>query len=312
VSKSDAFFAHVFLPTYDDSSREIIEFDYNKEKDAFISKEGDLCNFHPWSATDDFLTPQQETSKIEFLARLDKSINELQKDRLKKVVLSRVFHINRKMTNIEDIIYPLAQAYPQSLVYHTNHPRFGEWIGATPELLFARDGWQIDTMALAGTLPRESTSIWSDKLLNEHEYVANDIVNTFNALGAKMVTRVGPQERLVGPVKHLETKFTFQIGVTNEALIRSLHPTSAICGYPRETASQWIAQNESHQRRMYCGLIEIQNKACSSFYVNLRCAQVFHQHLELYAGVGLTRYSHSHEEWRETERKLETIGQLFT
>lgn len=310
MSKSKQFFAHVWLPTKD-AVREVFTFEYNTESEDFISTEGHLCNFYPWSASNHFLLAQTETAEIKFIELLEKSIAELKQDQLKKVVLSRVCHVNHHLKKMEDIIASIAQLYPQSLVYHLNHPEYGEWIGATPELLFSREGDEIETMALAGTLPKESSAEWSEKLLDEHEYVAHDVIHTFEGLGAKLSNRIGPIERHVGPVKHLESRFTFRSGVSNEILASSLHPTSAVCGYPREIAAQWIMSNEPHERRLYCGLIAIRKDNSCSYYVNLRCGQVFNDHLELYAGVGITRHSESNEEWQETERKLETIAQFF-
>ena len=310
MGRSKPFYAHVWLPNKDEI-REDFTFEYNQDSKEFISAEGHKCNFYPWSASHHCLLPQTETAEIKFITLLEKSIAELKQDILKKVVLSRVRHVNRQLKKMEDIIATMAELYPQSLVYHLNHPHYGEWIGATPELLFSREGDEIETMALAGTLPTKSSAECSEKLLDEYEYVAHDVLKTFEELGAKLTNRKGPLERHVGPVKHLESRFTFRTGVSNEILSRSLHPTSAVCGNPRQIAAKWIMSNEFHERRLYCGLIAIQKGNSCSYYVNLRCGQVFDDHLELFAGVGITRYSESKEEWQETEKKLETIAQFF-
>jgi isochorismate synthase len=305
MSSKDTFFARLYLP-HAGGIREVLIMKYVQDLDCYRSIDGTICRVFPWSSPSDYHLSQSSTGRERFIDLVNHSISESKKGLLKKVVLSRVELIERKK-DPENIVHELAESHRHGLVYHLKHPLFGEWMGATPELLFSRNGNEFETMALAGTLPAKSAQAWSTKLLEEHHYVVEDLLDAFRKQGVVNARKTGPNERLAGTIKHLETRFTFQSTASDDVWRQQLHPTSAICGSPKKLATQWISQNESHERRLYCGLIGIEWTDRSAYYVNLRCAQVFDTHYELFAGVGLTESSDPKEEWEETERKLDTI-----
>lgn len=310
MDSENSAFARLYLPA-DNGCREFLSFHFDAALDAFRSGGGDILRIHPWSDSQDFLCPQSATHHKQFADAVLRSIDALKTSKLKKVVLSRLCGIEHQGNQSEDVFTRLAQGHQNALVYHLRHPRYGEWIGATPELLFSREGLELKTMALAGTLPVEAPSMWSKKLLEEHEFVVQDVLAAFQQLRAEHIKREGPHDLVAGAVKHLKTSFAFQTAASNDDLRMVLHPTSAICGFPRNLAARWIAENESHERRLYCGLLGIERKHNSFYFVNLRCAQILGNRIELFAGVGLTAQSIVEDEWKETERKLDTIRKQF-
>jgi isochorismate synthase len=58
------------------------------------------------------------------------------------------------------------------------------------------------------------------------------------------------------------------------------------------------------------GPVNIQDS--SAIFVNLRTAQITHDHAFLYAGAGITEDSIPEKEWEETEMKCEIMGRFFT
>ena len=76
-------------------------------------------------------------------------------------------------------------------------------------------------------------------------------------------------------------------------------------------ARRVIAQVESHDRAYYSGFSGPVSQDEAHLYVNLRCAHLFPTHATLYAGGGLLHESDFDAEWRETERKLTTMADLF-
>ena len=302
-------FAYLYLPK-STGNREFFSFEYDIDSGHFQNRDGKVLRIYPWSVSENFLSSQATTQFVDFASVAARSIEELNRNELMKVVISRVQCIERSFS-VHEAFQRLVQLHPEAMVYHLRHPKFGEWIGATPELLFAREGCKFHTMALAGTLPVDDASVWSQKLLDEHEFVVQDVLAAFRELEVEKISRSGPHERLAGSVKHLESRFTFQSRVSDDVLRKVLHPTSAICGYPRGLAAKWIADNEYHERRLYCGLLSIEDADKSYVFVNLRCAQLFEKRLDLFAGVGLTALSEIQDEWRETERKLNTIQSQF-
>jgi isochorismate synthase len=91
-------------------------------------------------------------------------------------------------------------------------------------------------------------------------------------------------------------------------MLQLLHPTSAVCGQPLDTALEFIHKHENHDRQFYTGYlgpVNFQNR--TDIFVNLRCLQVLQKELILYAGAGITQDSIPEREWEETELKLNTL-----
>jgi isochorismate synthase len=96
-------------------------------------------------------------------------------------------------------------------------------------------------------------------------------------------------------------------------MISLLHPTSAVCGVPRDTALDFIGQYENYDRSFYSGFLgPVNMDGESHLYVNIRCMQLFQHQAFLYAGAGVTRESKPEKEWEETEIKINTLMDLLT
>ena len=121
----------------------------------------------------------------------------------------------------------------------------------------------------------------------------------------------GPYTKKAGRLIHLRTDFSFPDNVAGKKLtrlIRSLHPTSAICGMPMEKSLQFIQKLEKHNREYYAGYlgpIGIDDEM--QLFVNLRCMKVLQNELVLFVGSGITSESNPEDEWDETEIKADTL-----
>ena len=94
-------------------------------------------------------------------------------------------------------------------------------------------------------------------------------------------------------------------------MLELLHPTSALCGDPFETAQNFIQENEAFDRNLFGGYIGYVNKNKADLYVNIRCAQYENDSLNLYAGAGITLDSNPEKELIETNNKLKTLLSLI-
>ena len=95
-------------------------------------------------------------------------------------------------------------------------------------------------------------------------------------------------------------------------MLKLLHPTSAICGMPREESIAFLKTTESFDRSFYSGYlgpVNFENK--TTLFVNLRCMQWCGQKAILYAGAGVTIDSIPEKEWEETELKMNTLLQVI-
>ena len=87
-----------------------------------------------------------------------------------------------------------------------------------------------------------------------------------------------------------------------------LHPTSAVCGMPKEFAKEFIRSHEKFDREFFSGYLGPVNlDEETHLFVNLRCMQLNHSNATLYAGAGVTEDSIPHNEWVETQLKCDTL-----
>lgn len=259
------------------------------------------------------------TSKEHFTSIVQESIDAMDNEEFLKVVLSRT-----KEAPLKDGFSPikffhrLCNAYPHAFVSMCYLPSIGLWIGASPETLISMDENGIfKTVALAGTqasngmLPKDAS--WKMKEIEEQALVGRYIINCFKKIRLREFDEKGPRTVSAGHLLHLKTDYSVDTKATNfpqlgTVMLKLLHPTSAVCGMPKEIATKFILDNEKYNRSLYSGFIGpigIQNK--DHLFVNLRCLQLFEDHALLYAGAGITADSDPEKEWKETELKMDTM-----
>ena len=68
-----------------------------------------------------------------------------------------------------------------------------------------------------------------------------------------------------------------------------------------------IKELEEHDRELYCGFLGELNDKKTELYINLRCAKVFKNSLNLYVGGGITNKSEIEKEFEETKIKSQTL-----
>lgn len=239
----------------------------------------------------------------------------LKDGRFEKLVYSR----KRWLTAFHDVSWAEAfrvacQRYVYSYVYLFFSPQTGFWLGATPEILLAGEGKDFRTVALAGTQIMKDGKHeveWSDKNIREQQVVTDYICDRLlrRYITPEVTT---PRTVTAGSLAHLKTEITFRLSQTDELgkLLHALHPTPAVCGVPKEEAYQFIVRNEGYERSYYTGFLGmLQEEGVTELYVNLRCmhANIMDNGVALYAGGGLLSSSTLEEEWKETERKLQTM-----
>jgi len=120
------------------------------------------------------------------------------------------------------------------------HPAYGLWAGASPELLLKKEGNKYYTTALAGTV-RTTTNqppVWNDKLIHEQALVTNGITSHLKNIGIYDLNVSEPKPHQAGPVTHLKTDIDFVTEASIDIVLEALHPTAAVCGFPREEAKE--------------------------------------------------------------------------
>lgn len=244
-------------------------------------------------------------SKQEYMTAGESLLNDLKAGHVEKAILSRVKK-HKGVLNKSQLFQNLEETYPEAFVYEIESSLFGNWIGATPEVLLQSVNSDVSLVSLAGTKSSDDNSNWLEKEKQEQQYVTDFIEQCLNDQNLKVKNRIGPKEHLAGPVKHLKTTFIVDNFNNKVQLLKKLHPTPAVCGIPRGKALETIKNLEQHQRSLYAGMIGEMGQDCN-MYVNLRCMQVIDGIGYLYVGGGYTKDSDPELEWQETERKADTL-----
>ncbi len=255
-----------------------------------------------------------EISNEEYLKQAETFIKSFHKG-FSKAVLSRAYIKNKpKHFDAGKFFINLQSAYPDAFCHLINIPGAGTWIGATPETLLRIHENIAQTISLAGTQPfRENDQIvtWQEKELEEQQIVTDYIESVFQKFKIKDYKKEKVQNLQAGNAIHLVTKFSFNKYYIEKQLgpfISDIHPTPAVCGFPKEKALQLILQTEKHNREYYagyCGPINYRNTTV--LFVNLRCMKIFPDKLTLYIGGGLMAKSYPEKEWEETVLKAKTL-----
>ncbi|PXV60015.1 isochorismate synthase [Dysgonomonas alginatilytica] len=231
----------------------------------------------------------------------------------KKLVLSRTFEISRNEQFSAGLSFQNAcNKYPDNFIFLCNSPESGTWLGCSPEILVSGQNGNWTTDALAGTKKTSDINnnvIWDNKNRLEQQIVIEYMQEQLLKADIKS-TYSEPKTIRSGNLAHLKSEFTFHIDDSSKIgnLLNLLHPSPAVCGFPKKEAFDFIIENEGYDRKYYSGFLgylDVDNK--TDLFVNLRCMQIFKDNLRLFAGGGILPSSELISEWKETEYKLQTI-----
>lgn len=185
------------------------------------------------------------------------------------------------------------------------------FFSTTPELLFRYQDGCLGTVALAGTMSAEkleSELLTSQKDQREHSVVVNFIREKLEKLGLDVSVFKQTCTHLPGVI-HLKTPIQAKPVARNRLfeILSELHPTPAVCGFPREISRPWIRSCEGRTRGQYAGVMGILTKDFWELAVTIRSGSIENEKLRVTAGAGLIAESDAHEEWKELDLKLGNI-----
>ncbi|PSR57174.1 isochorismate synthase [Adhaeribacter arboris] len=265
-----------------------------------------------------------QTPEIDFKNLVQEGIQAIEAGQLEKVVLSRVRATELLPGfDVMDTFIRLQETYPTAFTSLVSIPDTGTWMGASPEILVQVSKNKIfKTVALAGTqaLTPDSNpakAMWQQKEIEEQSMVERYVLNCFKSIRLREYHEIGPRTVLAGNLMHLRTDFTVDMNqvpfpTLGTQMLQLLHPTSAVCGMPKEPATNFIRQKEGYDRAYFSGFLGPVNiNGESNIFVNLRCTQLLEQVALTYAGAGITAESEPDKEWLETRLKMDTMRQVF-
>ncbi len=251
-------------------------------------------------------------SREEYIQLVEAMVEEMRgaktDNELDKVVTARTQFVACN-PNVPKWFDLLSKAYPQAHVYFLNHPEWGCWMGATPELLLAKEGSLLKTMSLAGTRLAGIKDSWGEKEKQEQAYVTDFVKSTLEDCDLSSVEVGEVFTKNAGPIEHLCTRLSAEAKSPQDFIrtAKALHPTPAVCGIPREAAKKVLSDHEGLDRQLYAGFFGENSKDRQQVAVNLRCLTFVPNGVVLWAGGGLTADSVPEDEWTETENKMMTL-----
>lgn len=279
----------------------------NFKPGSILGNESTALGSHSGIATDDYKTLVQQ------------AIDEILAGHFDKVVLSRTEVVKLQHFDLKVVLERLFNLYPTAFTYCFFHPKVGLWMGGFSEQLLRMDRNKFQTMAVAGTQTyHENQIIWGDKEKAEQQFVTDFIVDSLQGQSAQLNIS-DPYTMRAGQVMHLKTDIRGELkpGVGFNEILEVLHPTPAVCGFPKASAQQFLIQNEGYDREYYSGFLGEFNKdfatnaKTTDLYVNLRCLQIKQNEAILYVGGGITKDSNPEKEWQETVNKSLTMKDVL-
>ena len=249
----------------------------------------------------------------DYRLKVANAIDEIGKGVLNKVVLhTQVELVFSK--EIHRLIHKVLAADTEGFRYSFYSAELGLWMGITPEVLVHSTNRDFKTMALAGTRKLEDLDAdpFREKERAEQAWVTKEIVELLNTSADSM--HVGEVETVkAGKLAHLRTviKGEMKSPLTTADIASVLHPTAAVCGYPKRLAYRYIEENELLHRFLYSGYLGRVQKESSSLYVNLRCMSYQEGMIKVYVGAGITADSDPELETEEIRIKTSTLASIL-
>ena len=249
---------------------------------------------------------------------------------LRKVVLARRTTLSlAEPVDALSLVASLRARDPDAYQFALVHPTGAAFVGSTPERLFsARDG-HAASEAVAGTRPRgadegEDAALAYEMLLSakEHEEFAIVREEVRRALagvaeggfrGVRAELEKGVLRHV--SVQHLYARLGARLapGRSEADVLAALHPTPAVCGYPRAAALDAVRRAETFDRGLYAGPTGWVAADSAEFAVAIRSTLVKPggDELHLYAGVGVVAAADSAAEWHELNLKTRPLEALL-
>ena len=248
---------------------------------------------------------------------INSALQDINEGEFDKIVLARKIEIDLlSKPDPFSILSVLRNSNHQTVSFCFQPNQETTFIGATPEVLYRRDGRQIKSEAVAGTRPRGNTPeedeklakdlITNDKELREHFFVTRSLERNLGRLCPQLESSGKVSILKLAQIQHLYVPFSGSLNpnVTDGDILESIHPTPAVGGYPDKTVLQNLHEIEPFNRGWYAAPIGWTATDSATFAVAIRSALIIKNKMYLYSGAGIVEGSSPDKEWEELENKI--------
>lgn len=239
---------------------------------------------------------------------------------LQKIVLSRLHRVPQK--GLSPQILKASAGATQAYRFWFSLTAQSHIFGVSPERLYARQGRQLYTEALAGTRPYPSNSREAEQLRtellqsvkdkHEQEIVRAHLIQSLQTLSSNIHS--SPLSVIpAGAVQHLYTHIQAELkqDVRDAQLAERLHPTPAVNGFPTALAHRRIQELEPHERGWYTGALGFCSREAAEWNVILRMGLIEQEQAHFFVGNGIVEGSDPREEWEELNAKYASLLALL-
>ena len=236
---------------------------------------------------------------------------------IEKLVLGSklIFQLKKKL-NIIQILHKLRLSQANACRYLWKRNKENIIFGASPEKLFSFKEKVLQLEAIAGTEKigfDMETLLRSDKNLREHNFVINYLIENLKFLNIRNYKKGEIKVKKFGNIAHLCTLISAEVNkICPFVLLEKLHPSPAVCGFPKEKALDYLDSLENFDRGNYAspfGWVDVEGNA--DFRVALRGARILNGEIEFIAGSGLVKGSICEKEIDEIKLKLASLANLI-
>jgi len=260
------------------------------------------------------ITPIETYKKAVLAAR-----DAVRSGAITKAVIAREIRVSSSIPiDVHAVLLRLRATFARSYRYSING-----FIGASPELLVEVKGDRIRSHPLAGTTPRTGDPETDDELARkliasmkdqvEHRVVIDVIHEMLLPWCSYLDWEPEPSVLQVANVQHLGTLIEGHLSAVRPSvmeIVRTLSPTPALGGHPRDAALALIADVEELDRGPYGGAVGwVDGSGNGTWAVAIRCAELSDDRLtaRLIAGGGIVAASDPDAELAETQAKFQAM-----
>ena len=260
------------------------------------------------------ITPIETYKKAVLAAR-----DAVRSGAITKAVIAREIRVTSSIPiDVHAVLLRLRATFARSYRYSING-----FIGASPELLVEIKGDRIRSHPLAGTTPRTGDPKTDDELARkliasmkdqvEHRVVIDVIHEMLLPWCSYLDWEPEPSVLQVANVQHLGTLIEGHLSAVRPSvmeIVRTLSPTPALGGHPRDAALALIAEVEELDRGPYGGAVGwVDGSGNGTWAVAIRCAELSDDRLtaRLIAGGGIVAASDPDDELAETQAKFQAM-----
>ncbi len=244
-----------------------------------------------------------------------KALREIEAGRIQKVVLARetTLHL-AEIPDPFEVAAALQKKAEGASLFCVEFSPGHAFLGATPERLFKRQGQTIETEAIAGTRKKgqDHELLASEKDLREFRFVQEYLEETLTPFCVAPPQFSPIHLHQTAHLIHLrshgfgELQFPF-----DDPIVKTLHPSPALCGTPKQDAFAWIQKTEPFTRLYYGGVIGWSTQQESDWMVAIRCCSLEGSIAKIYTGTGIVAGSDPDTEWEELEAKFSLYREIF-